>query len=110
MKMGADVHGDPALVLLEALDSEQNHAFADHYLEMPFNLSQTLFIATANDAWAIPSAPRDRMEIIEISGYTEEEKREIAKRHLIPKQATENGLARVQFSITPRACAARPRC
>lgn len=92
-KLGKDMRGDPGAALLEVLDSEQNFSFRDHYLEIPFDLSQVTFITTANDLDAVPGPLRDRMEIIEINGYSEDEKMEIAKRHLIPKQLKENGMA-----------------
>ena len=98
-KVGNDFHGDPSSALLEVLDPEQNNAFYDNYVEMDYDLSNVMFIATANSLSSIQPALRDRMEIIEITGYTIEEKMEIAKRHLIPKQLEEQGLKKDQLSL-----------
>lgn len=102
-KIGIDFRGDPTSALLEVLDPEQNNAFSDHYLELPFDLSKVIFIATANQLEPIPLPLRDRMEIIEISGYTEDEKMEIARGFLIPKQREFHGLREDQIEFTDGA-------
>lgn len=102
-KVGTDFHGDPSSALLEVLDPEQNSEFYDNYLEVEYDLSKVMFIATANSLGTIQPALRDRLEIIEVSGYTVEEKMEIAKRHLIPKQIAEHGLKKPDVKINKQA-------
>ena len=102
-KIGHDFRGDPAAALLEVLDPEQNNTFADHYLEIPYDLSNVMFVATANIADPIPAPLRDRMEILEIPGYTRREKLAIARRHLVPKQLEEHGITKEMLDITDPA-------
>jgi ATP-dependent Lon protease len=102
-KLGHDFRGDPSAALLEVLDPEQNNTFADHYLEIPYDLSNVMFIATANVADPIPAPLRDRMEILEIPGYTRREKLAIARQHLLPKQIEEHGITQEQLTITDDA-------
>ncbi len=102
-KIGADFRGDPASALLEVLDPEQNSNFTDHFLDQPFDLSAVMFIGTANTAEPIPPALHDRMEIIELPGYTETEKLKIAKKYLIPRQIREHGLKKTQLTISDAA-------
>jgi len=99
-KMGADYRGDPASAMLEVLDPEQNTGFRDHYLDVPFDLSGVMFITTANTLDTIPAPLRDRMEVISLAGYTEEEKLQIAERYLVPRQIDRNGLKRSQIAFT----------
>ena len=99
-KVGSDFRGDPASALLEALDPEQNKAFHDNYIDIPFDLSKVFFVATANTVSTIPAALLDRMELIELSGYTEEEKVQIAKKYLIPRQRERNGLKTADLHFT----------
>lgn len=101
-KVGHDMRGDPSSALLEVLDPEQNHSFYDNYLELEYDLSRVLFIATANDINNIQPALRDRLEIINLSGYAVEEKLEIAKRHLVPKQKEQHGLSKVKLRLSDK--------
>jgi ATP-dependent Lon protease len=99
-KMGADFRGDPSSAMLEVLDPEQNHSFRDHYLDLPFDLSAVTFVTTANTLDTIPGPLRDRMEVIQLAGYTEEEKLQIAKRYLVPRQIERNGLTKSKIAFT----------
>ena len=105
-KLGIGIHGDPSSAMLEVLDPEQNHTFRDNYLAVPYDLSRVLFITTANVLDTVPGPLRDRMEILHLPGYTQEEKREIAQRYLVKRQLAENGLKAGQLEITPEALAA----
>src|SRR3990172_3765904 len=102
-KIGADFRGDPASALLEVLDPEQNSTFRDHYVDVPFDLSKALFITTANILDPVPAPLKDRMEVLEIAGYTEEEKLEIAIDHLVDKQVTNHGLKPADLTVTEAA-------
>jgi ATP-dependent Lon protease len=101
-KMGADFRGDPSSAMLEVLDPEQNNQFRDHYLDLPFDLSNVMFITTANTVETIPGPLRDRTEMIQLAGYTEEEKLQIARRYLVPRQIERNGLTRGKVAFTDR--------
>src|SRR6267142_4001992 len=102
-KLGNDYRGDPSAALLEILDPQQNNSFRDHYLDLPFDLSKVFFIATANQLGPIPMVLRDRMEVIQLAGYSDREKLQIARRYLVPRQVRENGLTPEQFEITDDA-------
>ncbi len=102
-KMGADFRGDPSSAMLEVLDPEQNDSFRDHYLDLPFDLSNVIFVTTANTLDTIPGPLRDRMEVIQLAGYTEAEKLEIAKRYLVPRQIERNGLSRSKIAFSDAA-------
>ena len=102
-KLGSDFRGDPSSALLEALDPEQNFAFSDHYLNLAFNLSKVMFVLTANSTDSIPPPLLDRMEVLSLSGYAEDEKRMIARKHLVPRQIKENGLKPKTMTISPAA-------
>ena len=104
-KLGADFRGDPSSALLEVLDPEQNHSFRDHYIEIPYDLSRVLFVTTANTVDTIPHALYDRMEVIEVSGYTEAEKIEIAMKHLLPRERKQHGLTGSNLTISRKAMA-----
>ncbi len=99
-KMGADFRGDPSSAMLEVLDPEQNQSFRDHYLDLPFDLSNVIFVTTANTLDTVPGPLRDRMEVIQLAGYTEEEKLQIAKRYLVPRQIERNGLTRSRIAFS----------
>src|SRR5690349_23733294 len=102
-KLGVSYQGDPASALLEVLDPAQNDSFTDHYLGVPFDLSEVMFVATANFLQSIPGPLLDRLETVNFAGYTEREKLEIAKRYLVPRQVRENGLTTEQFAVTDAA-------
>jgi len=102
-KLGSDFRGDPSSALLEILDPEQNNSFVDHYLDVPFDLSQVMFVTTANVLYSIPAPLLDRMEVLELTGYTEEDKVKIAKKYLVPRQKKENGLKTKDIKFTQSA-------
>ena len=102
-KMGSDFRGDPSSAMLEVLDPEQNHTFRDYYLDLPFDLSDVMFVCTANTLDTIPGPLRDRMEVIQLAGYTEEEKLQIAKRYLVPRQIERNGLSKSRIAFSDPA-------
>jgi len=102
-KLGNDFRGDPTSALLEVLDAEQNNTFHDHYIDLPFDLSEVFFVTTANDYSAIPAPLLDRMDVITLSSYTHEEKFHIAKKHLIPKQMAKHGLTGQMVRFTEGA-------
>src|SRR5437588_8870020 len=102
-KMGTDFRGDPASAMLEVLDPEQNQNFRDHYLDLPFDLSNAMFVTTANTLDTIPGPLRDRMEVIQLAGYTEEEKLQIARRYLVPRQVDRNGLSKTRIAFSDAA-------
>ena len=109
-KLANDTHGDPASALLEVMDSQQNSEFADHYLDVPFDISKVMFITTANTLWGIPAPLRDRMEIIEFSGYTHNEKISIARKYILPRRLKEHGLKENSIVITDSGLDAVIRC
>jgi len=106
-KMSTDFRGDPSAALLEVLDPEQNHTFSDHYLDLDYDLSKVMFICTRTRCTRFPAPLQDRMEVIRIAGYTEDEKMSIAKKYLVPKQREANGLADVPVKITRSAISRR---
>jgi len=109
-KLASDTHGDPASALLEVMDSQQNSEFEDHYLDVPFDISKVMFITTANTLWGIPVPLRDRMEIIEFSGYTHNEKISIARKYILPRRLKEHGLAEDSVEITDKGLDSIIRC